>query len=362
MKKLDSVMSRRSFLQAFGAASAATAGLALVGCGGSSSSSSSETKTEDKASGSGTTYDPVTLKVAFMPNLGSAGTLFSAIDQGYFEKFGITVETSQFDAGPAEISAMQSGDIDLAQIGHGAHALCIEGQAKIFAFDQLSQADCVVANKSKGITKAADLKGKTVAVASGTSSEIILQYVLQDAGLTTGDITLTEMKVDGMTTAMIAGQIDACATWSPNTVTLQEQLKDNYLVLGTNTDYSDKVAFPGSYICLPDYAEKNAEILQRFAAALDMGKVYRAAHIDDVAKLLADKLGLPEDTLLQSTGEGDWQGAADAIGDTDKIVGYYKAQQKVFLDNGRITAEVPVSDYVLEDVITAADKLYAENK
>lgn len=360
MNKIDALgLTRRSFLKAAGAVGACGAGLMLGACGSNAQSTGSS---DSKDSGSSSKYEPVSVSVAFMPNLGSAGTLFAALDQGYFDKFNITVETKQFDAGPAEIAAMQSGDIDFAQIGHGAHALCIEGQAKIFSFEGNSQADCVVANKSHGISTAKDLKGKTIAVASGTSSEVILNYVLADAGLTKDDVTLTEMKVDGMTTAMIAGQIDACATWSPNTITLEEQLGDDYLVLGTNTDYTDKVAFPSSYVCLPDYADSNKEVLERFGAALDMGKVYRAEHIDEVAKLLADKLGLPEETLLQSTGEGDWQGAADAIGDTDKILGYYKAQQQVFLDNGRITEAVPVENYVLSEVITEGDKLYKENK
>jgi NitT/TauT family transport system substrate-binding protein len=360
MNKIDALgLTRRSFLKAAGAVGACGAGLMLAACGSNAQSTGSS---DSKDSGSSSKYEPVSVNVAFMPNLGSAGTLFAALDQGYFDKFNITVETKQFDAGPAEIAAMQSGDIDFAQIGHGAHALCIEGQAKIFSFEGNSQADCVVANKSHGISTAKDLKGKTIAVASGTSSEVILNYVLADAGLTKDDVTLTEMKVDGMTTAMIAGQIDACATWSPNTITLEEQLGDDYLVLGTNTDYTDKVAFPSSYVCLPDYADSNKEVLERFEAALDMGKVYRAEHIDEVAKLLADKLGLPEETLLQSTGEGDWQGAVDAIGDTDKILGYYKAQQQVFLDNGRITEAVPVENYVLSEVITEGDKLYKENK
>jgi NitT/TauT family transport system substrate-binding protein len=360
MNKSDALgLTRRSFLKAAGAVGACGAGLMLGACGSNAQSTGSS---DSKDSGSSSKYEPVSVNVAFMPNLGSAGTLFAALDQGYFDKFNITVETKQFDAGPAEIAAMQSGDIDFAQIGHGAHALCIEGQAKIFSFEGNSQADCVVANKSHGISTAKDLKGKTIAVASGTSSEVILNYVLADAGLTKDDVTLTEMKVDGMTTAMIAGQIDACATWSPNTITLEEQLGDDYLVLGTNTDYTDKVAFPSSYVCLPDYADSNKEVLERFEAALDMGKVYRAEHIDEVAKLLADKLGLPEETLLQSTGEGDWQGAVDAIGDTDKILGYYKAQQQVFLDNGRITEAVPVENYVLSEVITEGDKLYKENK
>ncbi len=360
MNKSDALgLTRRSFLKAAGAVGACGAGLMLGACGSNAQSTGSS---DSKDSGSSSKYEPVSVNVAFMPNLGSAGTLFAALDQGYFDKFNITVETKQFDAGPAEIAAMQSGDIDFAQIGHGAHALCIEGQAKIFSFEGNSQADCVVANKSHGISTAKDLKGKTIAVASGTSSEVILNYVLADAGLTKDDVTLTEMKVDGMTTAMIAGQIDACATWSPNTITLEEQLGDDYLVLGTNTDYTDKVAFPSSYVCLPDYADSNKEVLERFEAALDMGKVYRAEHIDEVAKLLADKLGLPEETLLQSTGEGDWQGSVDAIGDTDKILGYYKAQQQVFLDNGRITEAVPVENYVLSEVITEGDKLYKENK
>ena len=356
MKKLDmNQLTRRSFLKVAGAAGVVGSGLVLAGCNGETKEPEADSTSDDASEEpAGSEYEPVTVHVAFMPNLGSAATLFSAIDQGYFDEVGITVETEQFQAGPAEITAMQSGSVDISQIGHGAHSLCIQGQAKIFAFDQLSQADCVVANKSHGIETGADLAGKTVGVASGTSSEIILQYVLKDAGLTTDDINTVEMDVSGMTTALISGQIDAAATWSPNTVTLEEQLGDDYLVLGTNTDYSDEVAFPGSYVCLPEYAEENHDVLVRFGAALDKGKVYRNEHIDDVAKLLASELGVPEDTLLQSTGEGDWQGAVDAIG----ITGYYEAQQKVFLDGGQIEAEVPVEDYVLVDVITESDELY----
>ena len=352
--KFDNGMSRRSFLGLCGIAGLGVAG-GLAGCGGSG-----DTKAATTAAAETPKYEAASMRVAFMPNLGSAATLFTAIEQGYFDEVNITVETQQFQAGPAEITAMASGDIDVAQIGHGAHSLAIGGEAKIFAFDQLSQADEVVANKEKGINSAADLKGKTVGVASGTSSEIILQYVLEGAGLTMDDISKVEMDVSGMTTALISGQIDAAATWSPNTVTLKEQLGDNYLSLGTNTDYSDKVAFPGSYCCNPTYAEEHKDLLVRFGAALDKGKVYRNEHIEEVAKLLAAKLDVPEDTLLQSTGEGDWAGAADAIGKTDVIEGYYKAQQQVFIDGGKIEAEVPVADYVMLDVIEESDKLYAD--
>ena len=358
MKKLDQ-MSRRSFFKLFGAASVAGAGLALAGCNGGEQKPAEEKPAEgDEKKDAASEYEPVTLKVAYMPNLGSAGSLFAGISQGYFDEVGITVEPQQFQKGPAEITALQSGEIDVAQIGHGAHSLCVNGDAKVFFFDQLSKADAVVANKAKGIEKAADLKGKNIGIASGTSSEIILQYVLQDAGLTKDDVTLTEMDVAGMTTALISGAIDAAATWSPATITLEQQLGDNYLVLGTNVDYSDKVAFPGSYICANDYADKNNDVLVRFGAAIDKAHVYRAEHTEELAKYIAKELELDEDTMVQSVGEGDWQGAVDVIGDTDTVKGYYEAQQKVFLDGGQVEAEVPVENYVLLDIMKSADELY----
>ena len=339
----DLPISRRGLLAGFAGLGLAAAGIA--GCSGGTSTTQAGSTASSSSSGS--SYDPVTLKVAFMPNLGSASSLFAGIQQ--------------FQGGPAEITAMQSGEIDIAQIGHGAHALCIKGQAKVFAFDQLSMADSVVTDKSK-VPNAAALKGKKVGVASGTSSEIILNLLLRDAGLSDSDIEKVEMDVSGMTTALISGQIDAAATWSPNTVTIEEKLGDNYLVLANNTDYEDEVAFPSSFVCLPEYAEKNAEILERFAAAIDMAQAYRAEHIDDIAKLLAKKLDLPEETLLQSTGEGDWEGSAKTIGDMDTIKGYYEAQQKVFIDNGKIDAAVPVDDYVLFDAMEKGAELYKENK
>jgi NitT/TauT family transport system substrate-binding protein len=308
-------------------------------------------------------YDPVTVRVAYMPNLGSADSLFIGIDQGYFAEYGITVEPSEFQGGPAEITAMASGDIDIAQIGHGAHALCIEGQAKIFQMDHTtSLSDEVVANKSHGIEKAEDLKGKTIAVASGTSSEIILQQVLAKAGLKDSDVKLVEMSVDGMTTAMIANQIDACATWSPNTVTLKNSLGDNYLSLGGNADFLDTAIFPSSYITTDKYASANKDVLVRFAAALDKAHDYRAAHIEDSAKALAKHLDAPEETMLASTKEGDWDTITKIAGDMDAIKKVYETQQNVFIANGRIKEKVDTNDYVLYDVMKEGYDLYSSTK
>ena len=82
-------------------------------------------------------YETASVRVAYMPNMGSGSTLVTAQEMGYFEDYGLDVTLTQFQSGPTEIAAMASGDIDISQIGHGAHSLCIEGQAKIFAIDCL---------------------------------------------------------------------------------------------------------------------------------------------------------------------------------------------------------------------------------
>ena len=199
-------------------------------------------------------------------------------------------------------------------------------------------------------------------MSSGTSSEIILEQALARAGMTMDDISTVEMTVDGMTTAMISGQIDAAASWSPNTVTLQNALGDNYVDLGTNADFLDSAIFPSSYICTPEYAEANHDILVRFAQALDKAHDWRAAHPEEMAKLLAKELDAPEDTMLAAVGEADWQTITEVCGDMDAIKTVYETQQGIFLDNGTITENVPVEDYVLFDVMQEAYDAYSAAK
>ena len=251
---------------------------------------------------------------------------------------------------------MASGDIDISQIGHGAHALCIEGQAKIFHLDCTSLADAVVANTEKGINSIADLKGKTIGVSSGTSAEIILNLALASAGLTQDDVTLTEMDANGMVTAMVSGGVDACATWSPSTMTIANALGDKALTLATNNDYVDQVTFPSSFITTEKFASENHDVLVRFSRALLKAQDYRAANIEEVAKWVAKQCKADEQTMLDCVGEGNWlTGEFVASGLTDGTVkSYYENQQKVFIDAGRITAEVPVEDYVLFDVMQEA--------
>lgn len=64
----------------------------------------------------------------------------------------------------------------------------------------------------------AELKGKTVAYAPGTSGHHMLLHALDGAGIAPGQVTLTPMEVNEMPAALAQGGVDAFAAWEPTPV------------------------------------------------------------------------------------------------------------------------------------------------
>ncbi len=91
----------------------------------------------------------------------------------------------------------------------------------------------IVARRSAGIQKLADLKGKRVGTMSNTSAEYFLERMLGTVQLQPGDVTiLGDIDLPQLSNALIEGRIDALAMWSPET-------EEAELALG-----ADAVAFP----------------------------------------------------------------------------------------------------------------------
>ena len=94
--------------------------LSLAACGGSASSSaaaSSEAASSGAASSeaASSAEEPITLRIAYMPNYGSLWSLTTAMNKGYFDEAGINVELTEFQDGPSIIAAMESGSIDIGK-------------------------------------------------------------------------------------------------------------------------------------------------------------------------------------------------------------------------------------------------------
>lgn len=161
-------------------------------------------------------HSNTTVRVAFSTWTGY-GPLVVAVEKGIFKKHGLDVTYTVVEDPTARFAAFKAGSLDAIattvdtftrQAAQGAEV------TQIFGIDRSVGGDGIVAKKS--ITSVKQLKGKTVAVNVGSTSEWFLDYVLKQNGLTVNDIKIQDMP-DSSTagSTFVAGRADVAVTWEP---------------------------------------------------------------------------------------------------------------------------------------------------
>lgn len=302
-----------------------------------------------------TSEEMVKLNVAYMPNYASLWSVLTGIDQGYFAEEGLDINLIEFVDGPSEIAAMEGGSVDIAYIGHGAHKLCITGSANIFAPSSVHSTDKILVLTSHGIEKLEDLKGKKIAYNAGSSSETALNGALKAAGLTMEDIEPYEMDATNMVAAMLSGSVDACTSWNPYDAQILSNAEDAMAI-----EFSTDSVNLSSWIALPKYAQENRDILLRFSRALYKAMEYasKTENWDYTVGLYAKQTGKDKESCFVETGDATWFSAdfVKAGVENGEIMDLYVKQQKMFLDAGAVSEEVPTEQYVMYDLMTEALK------
>jgi NitT/TauT family transport system substrate-binding protein len=131
----------------------------------------------------------VTVRLGFLENITHASALIGLKD-GYFTKAlgsAGTVKPTAFSTGTEETTAILAGQLDAAYVGPNPAINAWQKSSgtaiKIVSGAATGGASIVV---SKGITSAAQLKGKTLATPSlGNTQDVALRYWLKQNGVTT---------------------------------------------------------------------------------------------------------------------------------------------------------------------------------
>jgi NitT/TauT family transport system substrate-binding protein len=172
---------------------AAITGAALLlaaGCSSSSSSSSSSASTDGStASAAAAAAAPVAVRLGLLENITHASALVG-LKEGFFSQAlgsAGTLKPTAFSSGTQETTAILAGQLDAAYVGPNPAINAWQksgGSAiKIISGAATGGASVVV---TKGITSAAQLKGKTLATPSlGNTQDVALRYWLKQNGITT---------------------------------------------------------------------------------------------------------------------------------------------------------------------------------
>ena len=189
-----------------------------------------------------------------------------AKEAGIFKKHGLDVSIKKIPQKDRHL-AIASGDIQCAAttvetwIAWNAAGVAT---TQIFQLDKSFGADGMVVKP--GITKIADLKGKTVAAdAPGTAPYFGLAWMLKKNGLTIKDVKVVNLSPQAAANAMIAGTdgIDAAMTYEPYLGAVRAKPEAGKII-ATTLDYPMVM---DTFGCTPKFLADNAKAAQGLANA-----------------------------------------------------------------------------------------------
>jgi NitT/TauT family transport system substrate-binding protein len=202
---------------------AAIVGLALISAACSSGSGSSTATTATGGGSSTTSNAPVTLRLGYLTNLTHA-TALVGIQRGTFVKdlpSNVTLQTSTYNAGPAEVTALLAGSLDAAYMGPNSAITAYSQGLKSIRIISGATSGGAALVVSPSITSASQLKGTTIATPQlGNTQDVALRTWLKKQGLTfpgpnggSGEVTILPEDNATTLTSFEAGSI--AGAWVP---------------------------------------------------------------------------------------------------------------------------------------------------
>lgn len=189
-----------------------------------------------------------------------------AKEAGLFKKHGLEVSIKKIPQKDRHL-AIASGDVQCAAttvetwVVWNANGVAT---TQIFQLDKSYGADGMVVKP--GITKIADLKGKTVAAsAPGTAPYFTLAWMLKKNGLTLKDVKIVNLEPQPAANAMIAGTegIDAAMTYEPYLGAVRAKPEAGRII-ATTLDYP---VVMDTFGCTPKFLADNPKAAQALADA-----------------------------------------------------------------------------------------------
>src|SRR5262249_20090557 len=135
------------------------------------------------------------------------------------------VEWKEFTSGPPLLEALNSGAIHVGGVGNTPPIFAAAADGKFKAVQAATYGgggDAIVVPAGSAITSVADLEGKTVAVAEGSSANYNLLAQLDKAGLKYSDVKVQNLQPADALAAFTAGHVDAWAIWEPFTAQAEQ--------------------------------------------------------------------------------------------------------------------------------------------
>lgn len=266
--------------------------LLLAACSGASSASTSTAGSGGGTDGKGS----LTLNVGDQKG-GSEAVLRAA---GELDDLHYKIRWSTFTSGPPLLEAVNAKAVDIGGVGNTPPVFAAGAGSKIkvvAASHGTAKGDTILVPGGSTLKTTAQLKGRSIAVAQGSSAHYQLVASLKKVGLGLKDVKVKYLQPADALAAFTAHKVDAWAVWDPYTSqALRAKLGR---VLTDGDGITNGLAFQvASPTALADRKKSAAikDYLDRLRRAQDW--VYK--HPEEWAKVWAKDTGLPYEAALDA--------------------------------------------------------------
>ncbi|MDZ5648608.1 ABC transporter substrate-binding protein [Nitrospirillum sp. BR 11828] len=206
------------------------------------------------------------------------------------------VEWAQFPNAAPVIEALNARAIDVGAVGDApfGFGLASKAQVKALAAYRSSGAGTAILVKGDGPVRAvADLAGHTVATSKGSIGHFLVLRALAEAGVPVDKVTIAFLAPNDAKAALLAGSIDAWATWDPYSAL--GELHDGLTVL-----VNAEGRMPGlSYLLsTPTALSQRRALLRDFVGRVNRARDFTRAQPDKYAAVFAEQTGVPAEVAL----------------------------------------------------------------
>jgi sulfonate transport system substrate-binding protein len=270
--------------------------------------------------------------------------LFPAVKQRHtvedaLKPRGIEVKWVEFSFGPPLLEALNTGSIDFGYTGDAPPIFAQAARANLLYVAALPSAgnnEAIVVPESSPIRTLADLRGKKVGFAKGSSAHNTTVAALEKAGLSYADITPVYLAPADGATAFAGGSLDAWTIWDPY-LALTE--KGKIRILAFAKDVHESTAF---FLANKDFTGQHPDIVALLNQTFAQESKWADQHRPEIVNTLHEATNVETEALTRAVERSQFL----VTPVTEQIVASQQATADRFFKLGLIPRAINVRDIV----------------
>jgi ABC-type nitrate/sulfonate/bicarbonate transport system substrate-binding protein len=221
--------------------------------------------------------------------------MFVGAEKGFFKAHGVDAHMLVVDTGTDMVNAMHDGRAQIGDMSTTTYLKAVHAGEPFkvigLIMNDATRDNCddplaIVTKKGRGIEagKIADLKGKTVGLARGQTSDEYFKMVLRRAKMKYEDLTIENIWSQfGLAPALKEGKVDAIVTWEPYVTQALTQVPDSFEVIrgGQHMSYVMVAVAHGPTV------DSKPAVIKSIAAGLAQSSYFTRHNPDEAVEIFA---------------------------------------------------------------------------